>query len=81
MGSKKYNALKGVQNMNKMLMTESIGFGIAGKITTGIDNPVASQAFATGSSLAGTSSLVYGAGNVLGSLGSLNPNKKYKRRR
>lgn len=63
---------------NRLLITEAVGFGVAGKITDSLNNPVASKVFETGSSLAGTSSLVFGAGNVLGSLSLLEPKKGKK---
>jgi hypothetical protein len=76
---KKYNPVKGVSNMNKMLLTESIGYGVAGKITGVIDNPVATKAFSTGSSLAGVPSLAYAGGNVIKSLDMLSPKKSKKK--
>lgn len=73
---KKY--MKGVSNTTKMLSTEAVGYGVAGKIA-GIDTTgVANKAFATGSSLAGIPSLAYGTGNVLNSLKMLEPKKKRK---
>ena len=71
---KKY--MKGALNTTKMLSIETVGYGTAGKLA-GLDTTgVASKAFATGSSLAGRPSLVYGAGNVLDSLKMLEQKKK-----
>lgn len=78
--SKNYDPLKGVLKTNKLLMTESIGYGVAGKIAGSVDtatgNTMASQAFSTGASLAGVPSLVSGADNVMKSVESL-----YKKRK
>ena len=77
---KKY--MKGVLNTTKMVSTEAVGYGIAGKIAGSVDtatgNTMASKAFSTGSSLAGVPSLVHGAGNVLDSVESIFKQKKRK---
>ena len=56
----KYDPLKNLKKQQQMLMTESIGYGVAGKITGEINEPVATQVFKTGSSLAGIPSLTFG---------------------
>ena len=72
--------IKGVHNTTGMLITETIGYGVAGKIagmdTTGIGN----KALGTGASLAGVPSIVYGAGNVINSLEMLGSTKKKRKR-
>jgi hypothetical protein len=59
---KKY--MRGVSNTTRMLTTEAVGYGVAGKIAGMDTTGVASKAFATGSSLAGMPSLVYSASEV-----------------
>lgn len=75
---KKY--MKGALNTTKMISTEAVGYGVAGKIAGSVDtavgNTVASNAFSTGASLAGIPSLVYGANNVMNSLKMLQPKKR-----
>ena len=78
MGYKKYNALKGVQNMNKMLLTETVGTNIAFKVAGSDSNAL--KAASLGTSLAGIPSLTYGASNVLNSLKMLEGNTKRRRR-
>lgn len=76
--SKKH--VRGVANTTKMLISEQIGYGVAGKIaeldTTGIGN----QAFQTGSALAGMPSLISGVGNVMEGFKTLDykPRKRRK---
>ena len=74
--------LKGIRKTQQMLMTESIGYGVGGKIAGDVDtatgNTMASKAFGVGASLAGVPSLTYGAKNVLDSIDSLYPKKKKK---
>lgn len=78
--SDKYDPLKGIKKTQGMLMTESIGYGVAGKIAGSVDtatgNTMASKAFGMGASLAGVPSLMSGAKNVMDSLDSLYPKKK-----
>ena len=78
--SKNYDPLKGIKQTQIMLMTESLGYGIGGKLAGSVDtatgNTMASQAFGTGASLAGIPSLMSGAGNVMGSLDVLYKKKK-----
>ena len=81
MTKKKYDPLKGVNTTTQMLMTESIGYGVAGKIAGATGDATALKAFGTGSSLAGVPSLVHGAGNVVNSLGMLTPKKRKHKRR
>jgi len=75
---KKY--MKGVNDTTKSIITESVGYGVAGKIAGDIDTSlggtVASKAFSTGSALAGVPSLVSGAGNVMNAVNSLYKKKK-----
>lgn len=74
--SKKYNPLKEVRTTVGMLSTESVGYGVAGKIA-GLDTSgVANKAFSMGSSLAGVPSLTYAGGSVIRSLDLLNVKKK-----
>ena len=77
---KKY--MKGVLGTTKMISTEAIGYGVAGKMAGSVDTSlgttIASKAFSTGSSLAVVPSLVYGTGNVLNSLKMLEMKKKRK---
>jgi hypothetical protein len=73
---KKY--MKGALNTTKMVSTEAVGYGVAGKIAGSMGSDVATKAFATGSSLAGIPSLAYGAGNVLSSVDNLFKQKKKK---
>ena len=58
----KYNPLKEIKKNIGMISTESVGYGVAGKIAGDIDvslgSTVASKAFGTGASLAGMPSLV-----------------------
>lgn len=76
--------VRGVNNTTKMLISEQIGYGMAGTIAgldaTGTGNKV----FATGSAFAGMPSLMSGAGNVLGSMKMLdyskNHTKKHRKR-
>ena len=74
--SKKYNALKGVQQTTAMLSTEALGYGVAGKLAGMDTSGVANKAFSVGSSLAGVPSLVYAGGSVIRSLDLLNVKKK-----
>ena len=79
--TKKYDPLKGIMNTQKMLMTETVGYGIAGNIAGSITGPgatVANQAFTIGSSMAGIPSLISGTSNVMNSLDMLYPQKKKK---
>jgi len=74
-----YDPLKGINKTTKLLITEGVGYGIAGNIAGSITGPgatVATNAFTTGSSLAGIPSLMSGAGNVMNSLEMLYPKKK-----
>ena len=75
-----YDPIKGVKKTIGMVTTESIGYGISGKIAGDVDiavgNHIATGAFATGSALAGVPSLTFSDGNVLKSLDSLYPKKK-----
>ena len=77
---KKY--MKGVLNTTKMISTEAIGYGIAGKIASSVDSSLgtstASNVLSTGSSFAGMPSLVYSAGTVMNSLKMLEMKKKRK---
>jgi len=74
-----YDPLKGIKKTQATLMTEAIGYGVAGNIAASITGPgatVASGVFSTGASLAGMPSLMSGASNVMGSLDMLYPKKK-----
>lgn len=78
---KKYNKyLKGVNNTTRMIITEGVGYGVAGKVAGSVDTALgsttASNVFSTGASLAGVPSLMGSASNVLGSLEMLSPKKK-----
>jgi hypothetical protein len=72
--------LKGIKKTQQMLMAESIGYGVGGKIAGDVDlatgNHIATNAFSTGASLAGVPSLMSGTKNVMDSLNSLYPKKK-----
>jgi len=78
--TKQYDPLKGIKKTQASLFTESIGYGVAGKIAGDIDtslgSTVATKAFSTGASLAGVPSLVSGAGNVMDAVNNLYPKKK-----
>lgn len=78
--TKQHDHLKGIRKTQQMLMTESIGYGVGGKIAGDVDtatgNTMASKAFGVGSSLAGVPSLMSGTKNAMDSLGSLYPKKK-----
>jgi len=74
MNKKKYNPMKRINTQNRMLMTETIGTGLAFSVAG--NQPQALKAATMGTSLAGTSSLAYGAGNVLGSLKMLESRKR-----
>ena len=77
--SKKYDPLKGIKNTQAMLITEAVGYGVAGNIAGSIIGPgaaVAASVFATGSSLAGIPSLMSGTKNVMDSMSMLYPKKK-----
>ena len=78
--TKEHNPLKGIRKTQQMLMTESIGYGIGGKLAGDVDtatgNTMATKAFSTGASLAGVPSLMSGAKNVMDSLNTLYPKKK-----
>jgi hypothetical protein len=77
--------MKGIRNTTGMLMAESVGYGIGGRMAGDVDaavgNHVATNAFSNGASLAGIPSLVSGSSNVLGSLKLLNQGKHRKKRR
>ena len=77
MRKKKYNPLRGVQMQNRMLLTETIGTGLAFKVAGNDTNAL--NAAKIGTSLAGVPSLTYSAGNVLGSLKMLEMKQKRKR--
>jgi hypothetical protein len=77
--SKKYDPLKGIKRTQGMLMTETVGYGVAGKISTLDTTGTAGKAFAVGSSLAGVPSLVSGASNVMDSLKMLDQSRKKKK--
>jgi len=66
-----------------MISTESIGYGIDGKIAGDVDsstgNTMASKAFSTGASLAGVPSLVQSGGSIMKSLEVLGNGKKKKK--
>jgi hypothetical protein len=74
---KRYDPIKGVSMQNRMLMTETIGTGLAFKVA-GTDSHAIGAA-TMGTSLAGMPSLAYGAGNVLKSLDMLTPNRKHRK--
>ena len=80
MNSHYKKSMKGVNRTTRLLVTEQIGYGVAGKIASSVDtatgNTIASQAFGTGAILAGIPSLMSGAGNVMGSLDVLYKKKK-----
>ena len=77
MKNKKYNPLKGVNMQIRMLVTETIGTGLAFKAAGTDANAI--KVAQTGTALAGMPSLAYGAGNVLSSLSMLTPSKKKKK--
>lgn len=74
--SEKYDPLKGIRKTQATLITEAVGYSVAGKIASLDTTGVANTAFATGSSLAGVPSLMSGAKNVMDSVNSLYPKKK-----
>lgn len=78
--SSKYDPLKGIRKTQASITTESIGYGVAGKIAgdvdTAVGSTVATKAFSTGASLAGVPSLVSGAGNVMDAVNNLYKKKK-----
>ena len=77
--SEKYDPLKGIRKTQATLITEAVGYGVAGNIAGSITGPgaaVAANAFATGSSLAGLPSLMSGAKNVMDSVNNLYPKNK-----
>ena len=76
---KKFNPIKGVSNMNRMLLTETMGTTLAFKIAGNDSNAL--NVASIGTSLAGTPSLVYGAGNVINSLGMLEQKSGKKKKR
>ena len=76
---KKYNPLKEIRTNIGMVTTEAIGYGVAGKITGAVNNPMADKAFSMGSSLAGVPSLVHGSGSVIRSLEMLDYGKKKRK--
>ena len=78
--SSKYDPLKGIKKTQASILTESIGYGVAGKIAGDVDtslgSTVATKAFSTGASFAGVPSLVSGAGNVMDAVNNLYKKKK-----
>ena len=72
-----YNPIKGVNMQTRMLVTESVGYGVA--VTIAGTSGSGLLAFQTGSSLAGIPSLAYGAGNVMKSLDSLYPKSRRRK--
>jgi len=64
-------------------MSESVGYGVAGKIAGDVDtslgSTVASKTFSTGSVFAGVPSLMSGAGNVMGAMNDVFGVKRKKK--
>lgn len=63
---KKY--MRNALNTTKMISTEAVGYGVAGKLASSVDvatgNTMASKSFGIGSSLAGMPSMVYSINEV-----------------
>ena len=76
---KKYNPIKGVNNMNRMLLTETIGTTLAFKVAGSDTNAL--NVASIGTSLAGIPSLTYGTSNVINSLGMLEQKSGKKKKR
>lgn len=76
----RYDPVKEVRKNIGMITTESVGYGVAGKIAGSVDtatgNTMASTAFGVGASLAGVPSLVSSGGSLMRSLELLNVKKK-----
>jgi len=80
MSRRRYDPLKEVKMNIGMTTTEAVGWGMAGKITGVVNNPVADKAFGMGSSLAGVPSLVQGSGSIIKSLGVFDSYGKKKKK-
>jgi hypothetical protein len=75
-----YDPFKGINKTTRLLVTEGIGYGIAGNIANTVDtavgNHIATDVFSTGASMAGIPSLLSGTENVMDSVNNLFKKKK-----